>query len=234
MVDVNGKTKKVEQGDATREALLAAARELFGRHGYAETSLDGIVQAAGVTKGAFYHHFSGKAEIFLRVLEALKKDLSRAAFVTHVRQDASGDVRATSPARAAFTPVTEQDGAEVWRDLLERCRRYIELHTDPQVRRIVLLDARSVLSWEAWNRVENEYGVVLLRADLRRLTHRRLIRPLPLHALAMLLAGALNEACMLVANAEDPSRALDEAMAIIERFLEGLRMPAGTEAASSA
>lgn len=203
---VNPKSKKVEQGKATRETLLLAARKLFGTQGYAATSLDEIVQAADVTKGAFYHHFSCKEEIFLRVFEAVKKELSRAAFVLDI------DV------------ILDQDNDEVWRDLLDRCRMFIELHTDPEVRRIVLLDARSVLTWDDWRKIENEYGVVMLRADLRRAMNRGIIKPLPLSALAMILTGALNEACMLVANAEDHTKALNEALAIIEQFLDGLRV----------
>ena len=102
-------------------------------------------------------------------------------------------------------------------------------------RRIVLLDARSVLTWDEWHKIENEYGVVMLRAGLRRAINRRIIQPLPLHALTLILTGALNEACMLVANAADRTSALDEASAIIEQLLEGLRLrvPAGPDGAGS-
>jgi len=199
--DVNDKSKKIEQGDATREALLAAARGLFGDRGYAGTSLDEIARKAGVTKGAFYHHFSGKQELFLAVFEAVKKELSLAAFPMNV----------------------VQDNAAIWRDLISRCRAFIEAHTEPRVQRIVLIDARSVLSWHEWHKVETEHGVVALRGDLRRAMHRGIISPQPLNSLAMIVAGALSEACMLVANAADRSSALDEAVAIVERLLEGLR-----------
>ncbi len=198
---MQSKSKKIEQGDATREALLLAARELFGMRGYTETSLDEIVRTAGVTKGALYHHFAGKEELFRCAFELVKKELS---YQVH--------------------PLTVgQDDAELWLDLLARCRRFIEAHTDPRVHRIVLLDARSVLTWAEWHKIENEYGVVMLRAGLRRAINRRIIQPLPLHALTMILTGALNEACMLVANAADRTSALDEASAIIEQLLEGLR-----------
>jgi hypothetical protein len=103
------------------------------------------------------------------------------------------------------------------------------VHTDPHVQRIVLLDARSVLTWDDWNTIERDYGVLLLRGYLRRAIHRRIIQPLPLHALAMILTGALNEACMLVANAADRASALEEAITIIEQFVEGLRLRAAAE-----
>jgi AcrR family transcriptional regulator len=198
---MQSKSKKIEQGDATREALLLAARELFGMRGYTETSLDEIVRTAGVTKGALYHHFASKEALFRCVFELVKKELSYQAF-----PQSFGQV-----------------DAEIWLDLLARCRRFIAVHTDPRVHRIVLLDARSVLTWDEWHKVENEYGVVMLRFGLRRAINRGIIRPLPLHALTMILTGALNEACMLVANAADHTSALDEASAIIEQLLEGLR-----------
>ena len=198
---MQSKSKKIEQGDATREALLLAARELFGAQGYADTSLDEIVHSAGVTKGALYHHFASKEKLFRCVFELVKKELSYQVF-----------------------PLTVgQDDAELWLDLLARCRRVIEAHTDSRLQRIVLLDARLVWTWDEWHKFEHEYGVVMLRAGLRRAMHRRIIQPLALHALTMILTGALNEACMLVANAADRTSALNEASAIIEQLLEGLR-----------
>jgi hypothetical protein len=106
---------------------------------------------------------------------------------------------------------------------VSRCRAFIDAHTDPCVHRIVLLDARAVLSWEQWHEVESNHGIVLLRGYLRRAVHRGVIEAQPLHPLAMILSGALMSACMLVANAEDPAKANGEAMAIVERLLLGLR-----------
>lgn len=211
---------KAAQGRATRDKLIAVARAEFGARGYADTSVDDIVRQARVTKGAFYHHFSGKKELFLRVFENVKKELSRAAFVTHVDHQpfVARDAQSRRPNRFA-----DQDNTEVWSQLIERCRRYIELHTDPRLDRIVLVDARWVLNRDDWQRIENEHDVTLLRADLRRAMHRGIVERLPLRVLAGILAGALNEACLLVANASDPARALDEAMTVIERLLQGTR-----------
>jgi AcrR family transcriptional regulator len=73
------KSKKVEQGEATRHALLDAARTLFGEQGYAATSLDEVVSAANVTKGALYHHFAGKQQLFAAVYEQVKREVSERA-----------------------------------------------------------------------------------------------------------------------------------------------------------
>jgi len=222
---MRGLSKREAQGRETREALLAAARVEFGLRGYADTAVDEIVRRAEVTKGAFYHHFSSKEELFLRVFERVKKELSRAAFVTHVdhRPFAAPDAQPRKLRR-----FVEQENEEVWEELLDRCRRYIELHTDPALRRIVLVDARWVLPWEDWQRVEGEHGVILLRADLRRAMRRGLIEELPLRVLSLILSGALNEACLLVANASGAEEALDEAMAVLERLLGGLRRSQAT------
>lgn len=196
------KSRKVAQGEATRKALLDAARDLFGARGYAETSLDQIVAAAGVTKGALYHHFGGKEQLFREVFRSVKQELSRVV------------------AAAQWQP-------DPWEALLAGCRTFIEAHTDPGLQRILLLDGRAVLSWEAWHEVDSEYGTVILRSALRRALNHGLIEPQPLKSLATILSGSLTEACMLVANAEDPGAARREAVAIVERVVQGLRVSPG-------
>ena len=192
------KSKKVAQGVATRQALVAAARQLFGTQGYADTSLDEIVQEAGVTKGALYHHFSGKEDLFRAVFLTVKQNLSRVV-------------------------VDAQMDPDPWISLLLGCRTFVEAHTDPGVQRIVLLDARAVLSWEAWHEVDSQFGTVIIRSALRRAMNNEIIAPQPLSSLATILSGALTEACMLVANADDPAAARTEAIEIVERLLHGLR-----------
>ena len=196
------KSRKVAQGEVTRRALLDAARDLFGARGYAETSLDQIVAAAGVTKGALYHHFGGKEQLFRAVFRSVKQELSRVV-------------------------AAAQWQADPWTALVAGCRTFIEAHTDPGVQRIVLVDGRAVLSWEAWHEVDSEYGTVILRSALRRAINHRLIEPQPLNSLATILSGSLTEACMLVANADDPGAARREAVAIVESLLQGLRVSPG-------
>ena len=193
------KSRKVAQGEATRGVLLSAARQLFGAKGYADTSLDDIVQASGVTKGALYHHFSGKEELFRVVFESVKRELSRAMAET-------------------------QMPPEPWDSLVSGCRTFIELHTDPAVQRIVLVDARAVLGWDAWREVDRQWGTVILRAALRRAMNRGILERQPLNSLAAILSGALTEACTLVVNADDQATTRAEAIALLERLLEGLKV----------
>ena len=195
---VKQSSSQAVQRAATRDALISAARGLFGTRGYAETSLDAIVAAAGVTKGALYHHFAGKEELFGLVFEQVKRELSSQL--------------------AAVLP-----DPDPWTGIVEACRTYIEAHTDPAVKRIVLLDARAVLSSDAWRRVDGEWGAVMFRGAFRRAINRGIFVPLPLNTLAMIVTGALAEACLLVADAEDPDAARGEALTVVVQLLQGLR-----------
>jgi AcrR family transcriptional regulator len=197
-MQVNETSLKVVQGEATRDALVAAARESFGTRGYSETTLDGIAASAGVTKGALYHHFTGKEELFQLVFEQVKRELSSKLRIV---------LRHPDP----------------WKRLVAACRTYIELHTDPAVQRIVLLDARSVLSHEAWRRVDSQWGAVMFRGAFRQAVNEGIVVDLPLNSLAMIITGALSEACLIVANADDPASARTAAFSVIEQLLQGLR-----------
>jgi len=192
------KSKKVRQGEATRQALLLAARELFGEHGYATTSLEEITNAAKVTKGALYHHYSGKQELFGGVYEQLKREVSERA------------------ASAFLEP-------DPWEDLCAGCQAILDAHLDPAVRRILLHDAQAVLDADTIRRVENRYGAVVLRGALRRSIRAGVIQPLPLKTLALMLTGAILEGCMAIAHASDPAQEREDVGKVLTRILEGLR-----------
>jgi len=197
-VKTHVRSQRVSQGEETKAALLSAARGLFGENGYAATSLDEVVTRAGVTKGALYHHFEGKAQLFQAVYEQVKRELSDEVVQVFLEPDP-------------------------WQALLAGSRLMIEAQLDPAVRRIVLHDARSVLDWERIRAVETRYGTVGLRGVLRRAVRVGAIDPQPLRPLALLLSGAIAEACFYVADADDSAAALDEAEALVGRLLEGLR-----------
>jgi len=217
-------SKHAARSRSSRQALLASARQEFARRGYAATSVEHVVRQAQLTKGAFYHHFSGKEDVFLKVFETVKAELSRKAFIVHLEPDLYNAPGAHS---RHVRRIAEQSNAEIWQDILEGCRRYLTLHAAPDVRQIVLVDARWVLDWAELQRIEHESGVILLRADLRRAMQRGLVKRLPLRALATIMTGALNEACLLVSNAQDPEAALDDAVQVIEALLDGVGAPEG-------
>jgi len=192
------RSQRVAQGEETKAALLAAARELFGANGYAATSLEDVVARAGVTKGALYHHFRGKTELFQAVYEQVKREVSDEVVVIFLEPDP-------------------------WYALTAGCQLMLDAQLDPAVRRIALHDARSVLDWETIRSVENRYGAVGLRGVLRRAVRAGAIDDQPLRPLALLLSGALGEACFYVADADDPEAARAEADRLVLRLLEGLR-----------
>jgi AcrR family transcriptional regulator len=196
--DVKG--KKAAQGEATRSALLAAARELFGDRGYGATSLEEIVARAGVTKGALYHHFADKEALFKMVFEQVERDVSDEA-------------------------VAEFNQPDSWAALVVGCRLWVEAHLDPRVRQIVLTDARGVLGWDTARAIETRFSTVAVRGALRKAMHAGVIRPFPLRPLALMLTGALSEACLYVAEADDPEAAREEVGALVVDILSGLRVP---------
>jgi AcrR family transcriptional regulator len=211
MMHTNGtnvKSKKVQQGEATRQALLRAARELFGERGYAETSIDEVAHAAKVTKGALYHHYNGKQELFGAVYEQVKREVSERAATAFLEPDP-------------------------WEDLCAGCQAMLDAHLDPPVRRILLHDAQAVLDADTIRRVENRYGAVVLRGALRRAIRARVIRALPLKTLALMLTGAILEGCMAIAHADDPNQAREDVGNVLTSLLEGLRPPASANSRAS-
>lgn len=192
------KSKKAQQGEATRRALLDAARTLFGQQGYAATSIDEVARTARVTKGAFYHHYGGKQELFAAVYEQVKREVSEQAAEAFLELDP-------------------------WENLCAGCRAMLDAHLDPPVQRILLHDAQAVLDADTIRHVENRYGAIVLRGALRIAIRAGVVRPLPLKTLALMLTGAITEGCMVIADAEDPGQARAEVGSVLTSLLEGLR-----------
>jgi AcrR family transcriptional regulator len=192
------KQTRPAQAEATREALVDAATVLFGTSGYSATSVDEIVAAAGVTKGAMYHHFTDKEALFRAVYERVQLQTSDKAVVEFLQPDS-------------------------WEALVGGCRLWVDAHLDPAVRQISLTDAKAVLGWEGARAIETRYSAVALRGALRKAMTAGVIKRLPLRPLALMLTGALSEACLYVAEAGDTAAAREEVSALILELLCGLR-----------
>jgi AcrR family transcriptional regulator len=196
---MNVKSRKAEQSQATRTALLEAARELFSDPGYAAVSTEEIVQAAGVTRGALYHHFRDKRDLFAAVVEQVEQEV-----VERVAEAALG-------------------AGDPWEQQLGAIGAYLDVCLEPAVQRIVLVDAPSVLGVAAWREIEATYGLGLVRAGLQRLMDAGLIEQQPVEPLAHLVLGALTEGGLLIARAEDRTTARREVGESLDRLLSGLR-----------
>jgi AcrR family transcriptional regulator len=190
-------TRRAAQGASTRAALVNAGRRLFTERGFASTSLDEIVADANVTKGALYHHFQGKEDLFAAVYEEVQREVSDRVVAEFLRPDP-------------------------WEALVQGCELWIDANLDPVVQRIVMRDARAVLAWDTVRDVEARYGAVPLRGVLRRTMRLKKIRTAPLRPLALMVMGALNEGCLFVADADDQVGARDEVRTLVETLLTGL------------
>lgn len=178
------KTRKAEQSDRTRSALLEAARPLFAERGFAGTSLEEVAQRAGVTTGAVYHQYRDKKALFHAVLEQLQAENF-------------------DKARQSSRERTGEAGRHSWRRLELAAETILDSFTDPTFCRVVMVDGPSVLGWQEWHRIRGESILGHLRLaleDQMRLGH---IRKEPVEPLAHLLFGALTEAGMMIAYAED-------------------------------
>ena len=196
------KDRKAERSAQTRRLLLDVARRLFAEHGYAGTATEQVVQQAGVTRGALYYHFRNKQDLFRAVVEDLQEELMQ---------------RLLAAAAAETDP---------WQRLRAGMHAFLDACREPAIRRIVLLDAPSVLGWAAWREIDARYGFGLLRAVLQGLMDAGLLEPQPVEPLAHVLLGALSEAGMVIAQADDVEAARDAVGASLDRLVRGLRADA--------
>lgn len=192
-------TLRDQHVDATRRAILVAARRRFGHLGFARTSLDEIAADAGVTKGAVYHHFSSKQHLFLVVYDEIEEELSAAGIAAAAAQ--TDTVSALQRGFAAF---------------LDRA-------LDPIVQRIALLDAPSVLGTAAKLEVDTRHSFAAVRAGVRAgIDQRQLDELLDPDATAQLLIAACSQAALLIATADDPIAARARAGGALDRLVAGL------------
>lgn len=191
---------QAERAAETREALIEAARPLFAAHGFAEVALETIVRAAGVTRGALYHHFADKTELFAAVFERVEGEVA-------TRMGES-----IAEANEADPVEVMRLGASFW---LDAC-------SDPEIQRIVLVDAPAVLGWTRWTGIGNRYNIGLVRGLLANAVETGRIPPQPIEATALTMLGAMREATLYVARAEDHDQARQEAGAVMDRLIRAL------------
>jgi len=198
---MNVKRTQAERTEATRAALIAAARPLFARSGYAGVGTEEIARAAGVTRGALYHHFDGKRELFEAVYERIEIELAERIAAGALQANA------TSPLAAM------KAGAEM----------FLLASTEQETQQIVLLDGPSVLGWDRWREIAGEHGLGLIEGTLQAAIEAGEIESQPVRPLAHVLMGALDEAAMLVARADDGERLRAEVGQTLAALLNGLR-----------
>jgi AcrR family transcriptional regulator len=189
-----------ERSAATRDALIAAARRLWGLRGYADVGTPEIATAAGVTRGAMYHQFADKAALFREVIEVVEQDVM-ARMATVVAESA-----VTTPADAIRAAV------DAW----------LDVSGDPEVRQLILLDAPSVLGWAEFRDVAQRYSLGMTEQLLSEAIRTGQLAGQPVRPLAHVLIGALDEAAMVIATADDPIRVRRETREVLHHIIDGL------------
>lgn len=188
---------KAQKAEATRAALIAAARALFARDGYGATGTEAILAAAGMTRGALYHHFADKQALFAAVCETLHVE-GESAIETHA--DAAPDA---------------------FQALIDGCLAFLDFVVRPDVRRILILEAPGVLGWEQWNEMDRRHGFGLLIEGVEAAVAEGSLLGDP-QVLAVMLNGALNYGVVWAGQSDDPT-ALRRLKAGFVDLMESLR-----------
>jgi AcrR family transcriptional regulator len=191
--------RREAEARATREALIEAALELFTDRGYAEVGTEEIVARAKVTRGALYHHFTDKRDLFRAVFERVEADLMQ---------------------RIGATMKVAEDP---WELMVAGMRSFLDACEEPAVKQISLTDAPAVLGWEEWREIDNAHGLGLTRAALQGAVDAGSIRPIAVEPMAHLFVAALSEAAFVIAHAERPRKARAEVEEALVQLVEGLR-----------
>jgi len=184
------------RGDQTRRDLVDAGRALFVEKGYFDTSISDLVTRSGVgTRGAFYHHFKDKAELFRAVFEEVERDLTL---------------------RSLASP---PQGADAWEVLSVGMRGFLESALEPEVQRVMLIDGPVVLGWQTLRSIEEGNSIALINEMVAQAIAEGIIDDHPVGELTHLLVAAVEEAAQLVAHSDKPAKARDRAARVLDRLL---------------
>jgi len=193
-----------ERTAQTRAALIAAARRLFGAEGFADVGAERITREAGMTRGALYHQFAGKTDLFAAVLDQVEAEIA---------ERVAGAVAGLDPADTTGMLLA---GADAW----------LDASSEPDLQRIVLLDGPSVLGWDRWREICLRHTVGLIAALIQDGIDRGSLPPQPVLALTHVLVGAVDEAALYIAQAHDGPAARADMDLVIRRLTLALTAPA--------
>lgn len=191
---------QADRSAATKGALIAAARELFAEHGFGGVGTEAIVRKAGVTRGAMYHQFADKTGLFEAVL-------------VDVEIDVMNHILATVGASESADPIQA---------MRVGARAMLDAATGGAAQRIVLIDGPSVLGWQRWREVCLEYAAGMVETMIAAGIDAGRVAPQPTKPLAHVLIGALDEAALYVAQADDPLGARAEMERVIDQLISAL------------
>jgi len=195
---------QAERTAATRDALIAAGRALFGARGYADVGTEEIVRTAGVSRGALYHQFTDKAELFAAVFASVEE-------ITSARITAAATAAAPDDPIAAMRLGTAA---------------FMDICTEPEMARIMLIDAPAVLGEQRWTDISTDYNMGLVLQLISRGIELGRIPAQPPVPLARILLGAIREGALYLAGADDPAIARAQVGAVLNAVIESVARPA--------
>jgi AcrR family transcriptional regulator len=193
------RSRRVDYTESTRQALVDSALELFTKRGYAATSLDTIVKRARVTKGALYHHFTGKQALFEAAFDAVET-----AAITRLATVVDGDGTA-------------------WERAMAGIQAYVGVCLEPAYQRIVIHEAPVVMGWERWREAEERFSYGLVRATVEALVAAGEIDELPVEVTARVLFGSLQAGAEAIAGSSEPKKTAAEVSKVITTVMTGMR-----------
>lgn len=190
-------SRREESAAATRQLLVDEAARLFSQQGFAKTSLSAIVANVGATKGALYHHFSNKEELFATCYE---QQAARVAAV--VRSVESSD--------------------DPWLDTLARCRAFLGCASMPELKAVPIQEAITVLGWQRWRTLDSAHTMGDLEQSLERLHDAGMLGPFDRQLLADSIFAILVNSMMALSISKDRLATETELMRQLEAFLSGV------------
>jgi AcrR family transcriptional regulator len=173
---------QAERTEATRGRLITTARRLFAAKGFAATSTEEILSEANVSRGALYHHFPSKTDLFQATFEQVEDELTAQVLLVATNSGESDPMRVLQLGFSAF---------------LDQC-------VNPEVQRIVMLDGPTVLGWDLWHELDERYAFGAIKAVLSLAAETGRIEESAVDPLTHLLLGAVMQAGMVVARSDDP------------------------------
>ena len=191
--------KRLDRGLTTRQHIVETATQLFAESGFEAVSIESILTGCGISKGALYHHFASKEAVFLAVLETVEARVASELF--------SASEGAADPLEAL------RRGGAGWLALAAN---------DPVVRQIILVDAPSVLGWDAWRKMEGDYSLGLLRAAFAAGVPSGRVRAERVEVFSHMLLAVLTEVALMIARSPGDADAVQNGVDAIEQVLSGL------------
>ena len=193
--------KRAAQGRATRDQLIEVATRLFAEHGYEGTSIEAVLSAAGVSRGALYHHFAGKEALFEAVVSAVSEQVT---------------VELAEAVRGCADPLDAMRTAAI---------AWIDLAADPVIQRVVLVDAPSVLGWDRWRAMDDGRTLGAMRAMLQAISDSGRLPAELVGPFSHMILAALDEIVMVIARAPDSTAAVAEGRMAVQALLDRLLPP---------